>query len=284
MLTDFVQGNSNTYTKNPNYWDKEKIAGAAYKLPVRRQDRLSHHQGRGDLHHRAAHRQARHSREHPLAARRAAEEERAARCNGRSGSTCRGTFLVDARRHQAVRRRPRAPRPQHGGQQAGDRLGLLRRQCRAVRLSAASRLSRLFRAAGADADVGQGAVHLQSGQGEAAAGRGRLPEGLQLQGPGLLMQSRPHGAAAAGRRLSRAGRRQDGDPADGIRRVPVRDDDEDASARLLHEQRSHQPDHHACARASRPGRPGIRRCGPIPSSTHDRRDVPHARRGEAHRA
>ena len=29
----------------------------------------------------------------------------------------------DARRHQAVRRHPRAPRAQHGGQQAGDRLG-----------------------------------------------------------------------------------------------------------------------------------------------------------------
>ena len=33
MLTDFVQGNSNTYTKNPIYWDKEKIGGAEYKLP-----------------------------------------------------------------------------------------------------------------------------------------------------------------------------------------------------------------------------------------------------------
>jgi peptide/nickel transport system substrate-binding protein len=33
MLTDFVQGNSNTYTKNPNYWDKETINGVAYKLP-----------------------------------------------------------------------------------------------------------------------------------------------------------------------------------------------------------------------------------------------------------
>jgi len=33
MLTDFVNGNSNTYTKNPNYWDKETIGGTAYKLP-----------------------------------------------------------------------------------------------------------------------------------------------------------------------------------------------------------------------------------------------------------
>jgi len=33
MLTDFVSGNSNTYTKNPIYWDKETIAGTEYKLP-----------------------------------------------------------------------------------------------------------------------------------------------------------------------------------------------------------------------------------------------------------
>ena len=33
MLTDFVQGSSNTYSRNPNYWDKEKIGGEEYKLP-----------------------------------------------------------------------------------------------------------------------------------------------------------------------------------------------------------------------------------------------------------
>lgn len=33
MLTDFVQGSSNTYTKNPDYWDKETIGGTEYKLP-----------------------------------------------------------------------------------------------------------------------------------------------------------------------------------------------------------------------------------------------------------
>jgi peptide/nickel transport system substrate-binding protein len=33
MLTDFVQGNSNTYTKNPGYWDKMKLGDAEYKLP-----------------------------------------------------------------------------------------------------------------------------------------------------------------------------------------------------------------------------------------------------------
>jgi len=33
MLSDYVAGNSQTYSKNPNYWDKEKIGGTAYKLP-----------------------------------------------------------------------------------------------------------------------------------------------------------------------------------------------------------------------------------------------------------
>ena len=33
MLTDFVQGNSVTYEKNPNYWDKIEIGGQQYKLP-----------------------------------------------------------------------------------------------------------------------------------------------------------------------------------------------------------------------------------------------------------
>src|SRR5262249_38560962 len=33
MLTDYVQGNAVTFSKNPIYWDKEKITGQEYKLP-----------------------------------------------------------------------------------------------------------------------------------------------------------------------------------------------------------------------------------------------------------
>jgi len=33
MLADFVNGNSNTYVRNPVYWDKETLDGRAYKLP-----------------------------------------------------------------------------------------------------------------------------------------------------------------------------------------------------------------------------------------------------------
>ena len=32
-LTDYVPGNSHTYSKRPDYWDKEKIGEAEFKLP-----------------------------------------------------------------------------------------------------------------------------------------------------------------------------------------------------------------------------------------------------------
>jgi peptide/nickel transport system substrate-binding protein len=33
MLSDFVQGSMNVYSKNPIYWDKDRIGGEEYKLP-----------------------------------------------------------------------------------------------------------------------------------------------------------------------------------------------------------------------------------------------------------
>ena len=33
FLTDLMQGNSQTYSRNPAYWDKEKVAGQEYKIP-----------------------------------------------------------------------------------------------------------------------------------------------------------------------------------------------------------------------------------------------------------
>lgn len=33
MITDYKAGNSQTYARNPNYWDKEKLGGKEYKLP-----------------------------------------------------------------------------------------------------------------------------------------------------------------------------------------------------------------------------------------------------------
>jgi len=33
MLTEFVNGNQTTFVRNPNYWDRENLAGQPYKLP-----------------------------------------------------------------------------------------------------------------------------------------------------------------------------------------------------------------------------------------------------------
>ncbi len=33
MLTDYKEGHSQTYTKNPKYWDSELIGGKKYQLP-----------------------------------------------------------------------------------------------------------------------------------------------------------------------------------------------------------------------------------------------------------
>ena len=140
QLTDFVSGNSNTYTKNPIYWGKEKIGGQDYKLPF--VDKITYRTIKDEAtwHHRPAHRQARHPRGDPLAERRLAEEERAAAAVEPLARPVRHLHGDAHRRRRAVQGRPRAPRAQHGGQQGRDRQGLLQRQRRAVRLSAASRL------------------------------------------------------------------------------------------------------------------------------------------------
>ena len=66
LLGDFVSGNSNTYVKNPNYWGTEKINGVETKLPL--VDKVVYRtiKDEATYPHRAAHRQARHSRRHPM--------------------------------------------------------------------------------------------------------------------------------------------------------------------------------------------------------------------------
>ena len=161
MLTDFVQGNSNTYSKNPIYWDKEKIDGAEYKLPF--VDKIVYRTIKDEATCLTALRTGKLDILEAIRWQRVDELKKSApQLQVVELAQHERHLPRDARRHQAVRRHPRAPRAQHGGQQAGDRQGLLRRQRRAVRLSAASRLRRLLRAAGRDARLGQGAVHLQS--------------------------------------------------------------------------------------------------------------------------
>ena len=243
MLTDFVQGNSNTYTKNPIYWDKDKINGGEYKLPF--VDKLVYRTIKDEATFITALRTAKLDILETIRWQNVEElKKNAPQLKWSQVAQHVGHVPGVPGRHQAVRRRARASRAQHGGQQEGDRQRLLQRQCRAVRLSDASRLQGLLRAARGDAGERQGAVRVQPRQGQEAAGRGRRPQRLQLQGAGMRLQSRPHGPVAAGCRLSREGRREDRDPAHGVRRVPVGDDVAQDDGRLLHEQRPHQPDHH----------------------------------------
>jgi peptide/nickel transport system substrate-binding protein len=75
QLQEYVQGNSLIFTKNPVYWDKEKIAGVEYKLPF--VDKITYRSSRtSHLRHRAAHRQARRAGVRALEPCRRDEEER----------------------------------------------------------------------------------------------------------------------------------------------------------------------------------------------------------------
>ena len=146
-------------------------------------------------------------------ARRRAEEERAAAASGRKLADMIGHVPGDARRHQAVRRHPRAPRAQHGGQQAGDRQGTTTAatpSCSPIRsiptMSATSSRWRRCRT--------------RSRSSSTTIPRRRRScwprRAIPTASPSRCRSApapRPHGPAAAGRGLPRAGRRQDRDPA-----------------------------------------------------------------------
>jgi peptide/nickel transport system substrate-binding protein len=94
-----------------------------------------------------------------------------------------------ARRHQALQRCAGAPGDEHGGQQAGDRGQLLWRQCGGLRLSAASGLRRVFRAAEAMPEVDAELYVYNPERAKKLLAEAGLPEGFHLQGPGLRLQS-----------------------------------------------------------------------------------------------
>ncbi len=93
-------------------------------------------------------------------------------------------------------------------------------------------------------DERQGAVRIQPGQGQEAAGRSRLPRTASAFKVQVCACNPDHmdllPLIAA---LPRESRREARDPAHGVRRVPLGDDHaQDEYARLLHEQRPHQSD------------------------------------------
>ena len=121
MLTDFVQGNSNTYTKNPIYWDKDKINGGEYKLPF--VDKLVYRTIKDEATFVTALRTAKLDILETIRWQNVEELKKSAPA-AQVVEVAQHVGHVPglAGRHQAVRRHPRAPRAQHGGQQAGDRL------------------------------------------------------------------------------------------------------------------------------------------------------------------
>ena len=121
MLTDFVPGNSNTYAKNPNYWDKETIGGTAYKLPF--VDKITYRTIKDEATFITALRTAKLDILENIRWQNVEQLKKSApTLQWSKWLNMSGHVPVDARRHQAVRRHPGAPRAQHGGQQAGDRL------------------------------------------------------------------------------------------------------------------------------------------------------------------
>ena len=143
---------------------------------------------------------------------------------------------------QAVRRHPRAARAEHGDRQAGDRQVLLRRQRRAVRLPDAPRLHRLLRAARADARRGEGAVHVQPGKAKQLLAEAGYPKGFSFKVQVCAVSTDNMDLLPLVAALSRQGRREDRDPAAGVRRLLRRMTTQDQRAGLLHVHRRHQPD------------------------------------------
>ena len=86
-LTDYVQGNAATFSKNTAVLGQRDHRRPIVQAALRRQDRLPHDQGRSHDADRAAHRQARRAGVDPLERGRRAEEERAEAASGNAGST-----------------------------------------------------------------------------------------------------------------------------------------------------------------------------------------------------
>ncbi len=188
-LTEYTQGNSNVYEKNPVYWGTETINEKEFKLPY--VDKLIYRLIKDEATRVTG---LRTGKIDVLELVRWQDAETAAEehAGPEMEPVARDQRHVpgDARRHQAVRRHPRAPRAEHGGEQGRDHQGLLQRPRGTVRLSAASDLWQLLHAAGEAAGERQGAVQVRPGQGEEASGGSRLSERLHLQDPGLLVQLR----------------------------------------------------------------------------------------------
>jgi hypothetical protein len=229
-LTNYIQGNSNTYEKNPNYWDKETINEKEFKLPY--VDKITYRIIKDEATRVTALRTGKIDIMESIRWQDAEQLKKSAPdLKWNRWLATSGTFLsmrVDQKPFDDIRVR-------RALNMAVNKEEIIKAYYNGN--------AEMFAYPQHPEYTGEraGAVQVRSGQGEEAACRSRLSERIHVQDPGLLVQRRSHGSDSAGGGLSRAGRRETGDPADGVRRLPVGDDDADERARLFHEQRPHQP-------------------------------------------
>ena len=175
--TDFVQGNSNTYVKNPIYWDKEKINGGEYKLPF--VDKLVYRTIKDEATFITALRTGKLDILEAIRWQNVDElKKNAPQLKWSRWLNMSGTFLalrVDTKPFDDIRVR-RALNMAVNKQEIVN--AYYNGNAELFAYPHASRLQRLLRAARGDAGERQGAVHLQPRQGQEAAGRGRLPQRL----------------------------------------------------------------------------------------------------------
>ena len=253
LLADFVQGNSNTYVKNPNYWGTEKINGVETKLPL--VDKVVYRTIKDEATFLTALRTGK--LDILEAIRWSAVDElkkNAPQLQWSKWLSMNGQFLamrVDTKPFDDIRVRralnlavnkQEIVKEYYGGNaelfaypQHPDYVGY-------------------FEPLEAMPDSVKELFTYNPAEGKEAAGRSRRAHGIYLQGAGVLLLARPHGSAAADCGLSGAGRCQDRHSADGVRRVSVRHDQQDQCAGLYDEQRPHQSNHeHPQELRARPG-------------------------------
>ncbi len=266
MLTDFVAGNSNTYTKNPIYWDKEKLGGQEYKLPF--VDKLVYRTIKDEATQLAAIRTAKLDLLETINARYIPELKKSApQLQFAKRLSILGSFMAlrtDTKPFDDIRVR------------RAINMAVNKKEIIEAHYTGEAEMHAYpmypdwdgyYDLARQDAGLGEGALCLQSEEGEGAAEGSWLSQRLHLQDAVLLLLARPFRAGAAHRRLSRAGRHQGRAETHRVRCVPVGHDDAQARGRLSDEQQPHQSRRPRSARASSAARPGIRRCIRMPSST-----------------
>ena len=182
-------------------------------------------------------------------------------------ATC-GTFLsmrVDQKPFDDIRVR-RAH--EHGGQQGRDHQGVLQRQRRAVRLSACIRTtSGYFQPLNEQPASVQELFKYDPAKAKKLLAEAGYPNGFTFKAQVCSCNPDHMDLLPLISGLSRAGRRQDGNPADGVRGVPVGDDHADATRPGYFMNNGHTNPTTTIRKSFVPARCGIRRSGTIRSST-----------------